>query len=62
MTLERALELMQIEQRCVERNNICDHNCAACDLVQTDTELIAAYKVAQQCIMSTIINNNQSIV
>ena len=56
MTLERAIELMSIEQQCVERSNMCDRNCFVCELVQDDAELIEAYKIARQCIMLTITN------
>ena len=44
MTIERALALMRIELKCVERNkNGCDRDCAKCELVQNTQELIAAY-------------------
>lgn len=45
MTIERALALMRIELKCVERNqNGCDRDCAKCELVQDTQELITAYK------------------
>ena len=45
MTTARALELLKIERKCVMRNHdhTCNRNCAKCDLVQDDTELIAMY-------------------
>ena len=44
MTLDRAIELLKIERECVSRNtNGCDRNCAACDLVQEDWELLEMY-------------------
>lgn len=52
MTLERALELLKIERECVLRQNGggCQReqaesrlDCWGCDLVQTDTEIIAMY-------------------
>lgn len=46
MTIERAIELLEIEKTCIMRANTCDRNCAACDLVQTDTDLLAAYDAA----------------
>ena len=45
MTVERALALMRIELKCVERNkNGCDRDCAKCELAQDTQELITAYK------------------
>lgn len=44
MTLNRIIELLSIERQCVERNiSGCDRNCAQCDLVQTDKDLIEMY-------------------
>lgn len=47
MTLERVRELMTIEQECVKRANTCGRDCAKCDLVQDDKDLIEAYDVIQ---------------
>ena len=48
MEFERAYELMDIELQCVHRNIIgCDRDCANCDLVQKDTDLIEAYQMAK---------------
>lgn len=41
VSINRVIELMSIEQECVSRD--CDRNCAACDLVQEQHELIEAY-------------------
>lgn len=48
MEFPDALRLMRIEKECVMRNStgICDRNCAVCDLVQKDTDLIEAYQMA----------------
>lgn len=59
MTIERALELLKIEQRCVESAagkwmppdstaieplpEKCDRDCANCKLCQDDEELISMY-------------------
>lgn len=42
---ERIIELMKAERECVSRNSgrSCDRNCGACDLVQDDQELLAAF-------------------
>ena len=47
MNLNRASELMSIEQECVKRASTCGRDCAHCELVQSDEELISAYDVAQ---------------
>lgn len=48
MEFKRALELMRIEKECVMRNatSSCDRDCAKCDLVQEDTDLIEAFQMA----------------
>ena len=43
MDIDRVIELMGIEQRCVIRADSCDRDCAKCDLVQDEGELIRAY-------------------
>ena len=44
MTLDRAIDLLKIEQLCVAGNNgKCDRNCAQCELVQDEHELIEMY-------------------
>ena len=44
MTTERAIELLEIEKECVKRGNTCGRDCANCELVQEDIELIEMYK------------------
>ena len=48
MTTQRIAELLGIELECVMRNSQkkCDRNCADCDLVQEDWELIVMYQSA----------------
>mgnify|MGYP007038222773 CR=1 FL=1 len=43
LDFERMIELLKIERECVQRGNTCDRNCAKCDLVQDDKELIEMY-------------------
>lgn len=45
MTINRARELMKIETECIKRANTCGRNCAKCELVQDDKELLQAYKI-----------------
>lgn len=40
---DRLREIMLTEQRCVRRNDYCDHRCAYCDLVMDEDELIDAF-------------------
>ena len=47
MTLTRVRELMTIEKECVKQANTCGRDCAKCDLVQDDKELLAAYDIVQ---------------
>lgn len=50
MTAKRAVELMQIEKECISRACACDRDCGKCDLVQEDTELLAAFDMAIQAL------------
>ena len=45
MTVERMIELLEIEHECMLRksHDDCDSNCADCDLVQNDDELHEMY-------------------
>lgn len=46
MTIQRMIELLQIEKECITRNNgvNCDRNCDKCDLVQDSQELLDMYE------------------
>ena len=48
MTVERMIELLEIEKECVLRNasGECNRYCAGCDLLQDDTELHEMYTEA----------------
>lgn len=47
MTNERVIEVLRTEKSCVLRNiRGCDRNCAECDLVLPDEEVLAAYDMA----------------
>lgn len=48
MTVERMIELLEIEKECVLRNadGECNRYCAECDLLQDDTELHEMYTEA----------------
>lgn len=46
MTNERAVEIIQTEKKCVARANICDRDCANCDLVLPEEDILTAYDMA----------------
>lgn len=48
MTLNRAIELLEIERECVSRNDgrSCDRDCGNCDLAQEADELLEMYDEA----------------
>lgn len=53
MTLKRVIELLKIERECVARGSgksdsgiSCNRDCANCDLVQEDADLLEAYRLA----------------
>lgn len=51
MTPERAKEVINHEEHCVERQLVgCDKNCYKCDLVLPDTDVFEAYKTAKAAI------------
>ena len=56
MKPQRALELMDIELSCINRNieKTCDRHCDKCDLVQEDRDLIEAYQIAKYAIIRLI--------
>ena len=43
MELKRMYELLNIERECIMRQ--CDRDCANCDLVQNESELILMYNI-----------------
>lgn len=52
MTIDRLLELLAIERLCVLQNmlNRCDRDCANCNLVQKDTEIIEMYEALEHIV------------
>lgn len=54
MKLQKVIDILKTEKKCVERagtstmNRGCDRNCADCDLVLDDKEILTAYKIAIQ--------------
>ncbi len=60
MTLERVRELMMIERECVKKANTCGRDCAKCDLVQEDNDLLRAYEIVQYALV-VFENFNEAI-
>lgn len=46
MTIEEARSIIENEIQCVLRADACNHNCAKCDLVKKDKEVLTAYAIA----------------
>lgn len=61
MELNRVLELMKIETECIKRANTCDRNCAKCELVQKDTDLLEAYGEVIDMLEAEIESMNSGI-
>ena len=49
MTYQKAYELIDIEQQCVQRNIDCkcDRKCENCDLLQKDSDIIEMYELTK---------------
>ena len=48
MNMNRVIDILKTEKECVERN--CNRDCADCDLVLDDKEILQAYTLAIGCI------------
>ena len=50
MTKERVIEVLETERACVQRQSgpgiVCDRNCASCDLLLPEEDVLAAYDAA----------------
>lgn len=48
MTVDRAIEVLEHEKECVIRNikNQCNRDCAKCDLLLPDMDIVIAYNYA----------------
>lgn len=66
MTIERMIELLEIEHECILRgsHDDCDRNCADCELVQDDgdlhemyTDVIALLKKNQEAVEPIFVEN-----
>lgn len=64
---ERMLKLLKIEQKCVKRasgldatfDGICNRDCAQCDLVQEETELLQMYENVIKLVEQKILEINE---
>lgn len=55
MTNERAIEIIQTEKKCVARANICGRDCANCDLVLPEEEILTAYDMAIRALSHHVV-------
>ena len=51
VNLERALELLKIEKKCISKSDTCDRKCSNCALVQDSEELLDMYNFVINCLM-----------
>lgn len=59
MELNKALEILKIEQECVRRQDteLCNRDecgCQCCDLIQESADVLEAYDIAITCVAFTI--------
>lgn len=52
MTLTEAADIINNEYKCVERANACDRDCAKCDLLRKDEDILKAYHIALNLIFA----------
>lgn len=53
--LKNAIQILQVEKTCVERNEAgCDRNCAKCDLVLPSKDILDAYSYALKILESQL--------
>jgi len=52
MDCNRTIELLEIEKKCILRNENeeCNRDCANCDIVQRTEDLLEAYEMAIACV------------
>lgn len=46
LTNKEAIVVIETEKKCVARANICDRDCAHCDLVLPEEDILLAYDMA----------------
>lgn len=63
MTKERVIEVLETERACVQRQSgpgyVCDRNCAACDLLMPEDDVLAAYDAAITAIKELNVCRNE---
>ena len=59
MTNERAIEIIQTEKKCVAKANICGRDCANCDLVLPEKEILEAYDMSISALTSPFVPNTE---
>ena len=46
MTIDKAMEIVKNEQKCVLRAATCDRKCENCDLLRDTEDILEAYDIA----------------
>lgn len=52
MKNERAISIIENEKECVYRANMCDRDCANCELLMSDSDIFEAYDTAISALRS----------
>lgn len=52
MSPEEAIDIITNESRCVRKASYCDRDCASCELVRPDGDILTAYSIAMKAIMT----------
>ena len=66
MNMQRVVDILKTEKECVERagtgtpNKACNRECADCDLVLDDKEILQAYTLAIGCIEGCMAESEES--
>ena len=50
MTIDEAVTLMKNEEACIMKADICDRDCAKCELLRKTEDLLSAYNLAIQAL------------
>lgn len=62
MTEKEAIEVIKTEKKCVLRNmRGCNRDCAHCDLVLPEDDILLAYDMAIRALGSRIVENTVSL-
>lgn len=55
LTNKEAIAVIETEKKCVARANICDRDCAHCDLVLPEEDILLAYDMAIRALSHHVV-------